>query len=83
MQDKNLGMTLILVGLGAIAFALVVGLTKEGGGVDWISIITACRRLRDGWDRAVHKLALSRHRRVANRFPRVTGRGRVRTSPCR
>ena len=41
MQDKSFGMTLILVGLGAIAFALVVGLTKEGGGVDWISILTA------------------------------------------
>ena len=41
MMERNTGLATTVVGLGAISFALVVGFTKDGGGVDWISIITA------------------------------------------
>jgi hypothetical protein len=41
MMERNAGLATTIVGLGAISFALVVGFTKDGGGVDWISIITA------------------------------------------
>ena len=41
MMERNTGLATTVVGLGAISFALVVGFTKDDGGVDWISIITA------------------------------------------
>ena len=41
MMERNTGLATTVVGLGAICFALVVGFTKDDGGVDWISIITA------------------------------------------
>jgi len=40
-MERNTGLATTVVGLGAIFFALVVGFTKDGGGIDWISIITA------------------------------------------
>ena len=45
MMERNTGIATTVVGLGAISFALVVGFTKDGGGVDWISIITAAAGL--------------------------------------
>jgi inner membrane protein involved in colicin E2 resistance len=41
-ETRKLGLSMVVAGLGVIVFAvLLVGLTKEGGGIDWISIITA------------------------------------------
>jgi hypothetical protein len=40
-MERNSGLATVVVGLGAISFAQVVGFTKDSGGVDWISIITA------------------------------------------
>jgi hypothetical protein len=39
---RNLGLAQIAAGLAALILAvLLFGLTKDGGGVDWVSIITA------------------------------------------
>jgi hypothetical protein len=38
--ERRSAPAIIAVGLGAIAFAIVSGLTKASGGVDWIGIIT-------------------------------------------
>jgi hypothetical protein len=38
---KSLGLSSVVAGVGVIVFALLVGFTKEGGGPDWVSIITA------------------------------------------
>jgi hypothetical protein len=38
-REKNI--TLAIVGLGAISFAVVSGLTQPDGDLDWIGIITA------------------------------------------
>jgi hypothetical protein len=40
-QTRNLGLSVVVAGLGVIVFAVLVGVTKEGGGPDWVSIITA------------------------------------------
>jgi hypothetical protein len=40
-QSRNLGLSMVVAGLGVIVFAVLVGITKEGGGPDWVSIITA------------------------------------------
>jgi len=41
-ETRKLGLSMAVAGLGVMVFAvLLVGLTKEGGGIDWISIITA------------------------------------------
>ena len=39
---RKLGLSMVVAGMAAIVFAVVLtGLTKEGGGLDWVSIITA------------------------------------------
>ena len=39
---RNLGLAQIAAGLAAVVLAvLLFGLTKDGGGLDWVSIITA------------------------------------------
>ncbi len=41
-QSRILGMAMSAAGAAAMVFAvLLVGVTKEGGGADWVSIITA------------------------------------------
>jgi hypothetical protein len=39
--ERNVGLSLIVVGMGAIAFALISGLTTDSDGTDWVGIITA------------------------------------------
>jgi len=34
--------TLLVVGIGAMAFALVTGLTTAAGTPDWVGIVTIC-----------------------------------------
>lgn len=41
-RRRNLGLAQIAAGLAALVLAvLLFGLTKDGGGLDWVSIITA------------------------------------------
>jgi ABC-type Fe3+-siderophore transport system permease subunit len=41
-ERRRMGLAMVVAGAAAIVFAvLLVGLTKEGGGPDWVSIITA------------------------------------------
>ena len=41
-QTRESGLMVAVAGLAVVVFAvLLVGLTKEGGGPDWVSIITA------------------------------------------
>jgi len=39
-QERNVGLTSIAAGVGAIAFAVVSGLTTASGGIDWVGVIT-------------------------------------------
>ena len=38
--ERNLGLSLIVAGIGIVAFAIVSGLTTAGGDPDWVGIIT-------------------------------------------
>jgi len=38
--QRNIGLSLVAAGVGAIAFAIVSGLTTADGGPDWVGIIT-------------------------------------------
>ena len=38
--ERNVGITSIAAGVGAMAFAMLSGLTMEGGGTDWVGVIT-------------------------------------------
>jgi hypothetical protein len=40
-QTKNIGVSLLVVGVAAIVFAVLTGLITETGAVDWISMVTA------------------------------------------
>jgi len=37
---RNVGMSLVVAGIGIMAFAIISGLTTAGGGPDWVGIIT-------------------------------------------
>lgn len=39
-RERSLGITTIAVGVGALAFAILSGLTTGDGGLDWVGIIT-------------------------------------------
>ena len=39
-EDRNLGLTMAAAGVGIMGAAVVFGLTMEGGGIDWVSIVT-------------------------------------------
>ncbi|HEV8089833.1 MAG TPA: hypothetical protein VGQ50_14320 [Actinomycetota bacterium] len=39
-KERSLGITTIAVGLGAVAFAILSGLTTGDGGPDWVGIVT-------------------------------------------
>jgi hypothetical protein len=38
--ERNVGLSLIVAGIGAIAFAIISGLTTADGGPDWVGIVT-------------------------------------------
>ena len=38
--ERNVGITSVAAGVGAMTFAIVSGLTTEAGGTDWIGVIT-------------------------------------------
>ena len=40
-REKNAGLTLAAAGAGIMGASVVLGLTTEGGAVDWIGILTA------------------------------------------
>ena len=39
--ERSFGLSLAAAGVGIMGVAVVFGLTKDGGGVDWVSIVTA------------------------------------------
>jgi len=39
-EERNLGLTMAAAGAGIMGAAVVFGLTMEGGGIDWVSIVT-------------------------------------------
>jgi hypothetical protein len=39
--ERNAGLSLAAAGVGIMGVAVVFGVTKDGGGVDWVSIVTA------------------------------------------
>jgi hypothetical protein len=43
--ERNVGITSIAAGVGAMAFAVVSGLTTASGGVDWVGVITVAAGL--------------------------------------
>jgi sulfite exporter TauE/SafE len=40
-RDKKLGLSLAGAGVGIVGVAIVFGLTTDGGGPDWVGIVTA------------------------------------------
>ena len=40
-RDKKVGLSLAGAGVGIVGVAVVFGLTADGGGLDWVSLITA------------------------------------------
>jgi predicted MFS family arabinose efflux permease len=40
-EERNLGLTMAAAGVGIMGGAVVFGLTMEGGGIDWVGIVTA------------------------------------------
>lgn len=38
--ERNVGLSLAAAGVGIMGVAVVFGLTTDGGGLDWIGIIT-------------------------------------------
>jgi len=39
-EERNLGLTMAAAGAGIMGAAVVFGLIMEGGGIDWVSIVT-------------------------------------------
>lgn len=39
-EDRNLGLSMAAAGVGIMGAAVVFGLTMDGGGIDWVSIVT-------------------------------------------
>jgi len=39
-EERNVGLSLAAAGVGIMGAAIVFGLTADGGGLDWIGIIT-------------------------------------------
>jgi predicted MFS family arabinose efflux permease len=39
-DDRNLGLTMAAAGVGIMGAAVVFGLTMDGGGIDWVGIVT-------------------------------------------
>jgi hypothetical protein len=40
-RDKKVGLSLAGAGVGIVGVAIVFGLTTDGGGPDWVGIVTA------------------------------------------
>jgi predicted MFS family arabinose efflux permease len=40
-DDRTLGLTMAAAGVGIMGAAVVFGLTMDGGGIDWVGIVTA------------------------------------------
>ena len=40
-RDKKVGLSLAGAGVGIVGVAIVFGLTTDGGGLDWVGIVTA------------------------------------------
>ena len=40
-REKSVGLTLAAAGVGIVGVSVVLGLTTESGGIDWVGIVTA------------------------------------------
>jgi hypothetical protein len=40
-RDEKVGLSLAGAGVGIVGVAIVFGLTTDGGGLDWVGIVTA------------------------------------------
>ena len=40
-RDEKVGLSFAGAGVGIIGVAIVLGLTTDGGGLDWVGIVTA------------------------------------------
>jgi hypothetical protein len=39
-EDRQIGLSMVAAGVGIIGAAVVFGLTADGGGIDWVGVVT-------------------------------------------